>query len=92
MEPCLSRANASMGCWGEHDWEGWVADELRAQRQGSGWRDAQSPKYQQKAEGEEHSANSLDKRRSKARTHAQVSNPQRKLRLPYLGAGVVSQA
>ena len=29
MEPCLSHAN-SMGCWGEHDWEGWVADELRA--------------------------------------------------------------
>ena len=30
MEPCLSRANVSIGCWGEHDWEGWVADELRA--------------------------------------------------------------
>ena len=30
MEPCLSSANVSIGCWGEHDWEGWVADELRA--------------------------------------------------------------
>ena len=30
MEPSLSRANVSIGCWGEHDWEGWVANELRA--------------------------------------------------------------
>ena len=30
MEPCLSCANVSIRCWGEHDWEGWVADELRA--------------------------------------------------------------
>ena len=30
MEPCLSHANVSIGCWGEHDWEGWVADKLCA--------------------------------------------------------------
>ena len=26
----MSRANVSLACWGEHDWEGWVADEPRA--------------------------------------------------------------
>ena len=30
MEPCLSRANVSISCWGEHDWEGWAADAPRA--------------------------------------------------------------
>ena len=27
---CTSSANVSIGCWGKHDGEGWVADEPRA--------------------------------------------------------------